>query len=59
VVALLGGFGAHVVMNFAARAAGAGIAHGPEIFFQAGDGDDAIGGDFSASQKLAGFFIDA
>ena len=41
-VALIGRRGAHVVVNFAARAAGAGVAHGPEIFFQAGDGNYAI-----------------
>ena len=44
-VAFFGGFDAHVVENFAAGAAGAGVAHGPEIVFEAGDGDDALGGD--------------
>ena len=41
-VALIGGGGTHVVVNFAARAAGTGVAHGPEIFLQAGNCDDAI-----------------
>ena len=41
-MALIGGCGAHVVENFAARTAGTGVAHGPEIFFQAGDGNDAV-----------------
>ncbi len=48
-VALVGRGGAHVVENFAARAARAGIAHGPEIFFQPGNGNDAI-------FRSAGFF---
>ena len=41
-VALLGGRRAHVVVNFAARAAGAGVAHGPEVFLQAGNRDHAL-----------------
>ena len=44
-VALFGGLRAHVVEDFAARATGSGVAHGPEIVFEAGDGHDAIGSD--------------
>jgi hypothetical protein len=58
-VAFLGGLRAHVVENLAAGAAGAGVAHGPEIVFQAGDGDDPLGGDVFLSPDIAGFFVDA
>src|SRR5208282_5045437 len=43
-VTLIGGSVAHVVVNLAARAAGAGVTHGPEILFEAGNRDDAIFG---------------
>ena len=51
--------GSHVVMNFAARAAGAGVAHGPEIFFQARDGNDALGGNVLAQPQFLRFFVNA
>jgi len=50
--------GAHVVMNFAAWAARTGIAHGPEIFFQAGDGDDSVCWNPLLEPETLGFFID-
>ena len=43
-VALVGRSDTHVIENFAAGAAGAGIAHGPEIIFQAGNFEDAVFG---------------
>ena len=56
-VALIGGGGAHVVMNFAARTAGTGIAHRPEIFLEAGNFDDAIFRRADFVQSLRGFVI--
>src|ERR1700691_1160057 len=41
-MAFVGGIRAHVVEDFAARTAGAGIAHSPEVFLQARNGNDAI-----------------
>src|SRR6185437_7778446 len=41
-VALVGGGTTHIVVNFAAGATGADIAHGPEIFLEAGDFDHAV-----------------
>src|SRR4029077_19995117 len=48
-----------VVMYFATRSAGAGIAHGPEVFFQSRYGNDALGGNVLAEPKRSRFFIDA
>ena len=45
-------------MNFAAGTAGAGVAHGPEIVFQAGNRDHAIRGDLLLEPKSARFFVD-
>src|SRR5436309_15578949 len=45
-------------MNFAAWAARTGIAHGPEIFFQAGDGDDSVCWNPLLEPETLGFFID-
>ena len=50
--------GAHVVMNFAAWATRAGIAHGPEILFQPGNGHDALGGNVLLEPELLGLFIE-
>ncbi len=58
-MAFFGGYGAHVVEDFAAGAAGAGVAHGPEIVFQAGDGDDAVGWNILVEPNLPGVFINA
>ncbi len=41
---VVNGCDAHIVENFAAGAAGAGVAHGPEIIFQAGNRKDAVFG---------------
>ena len=46
-------------MNFAARAAGAGIAHGPEIFLQAGDGNHVFTRRADAYPQVARLFVDA
>ena len=54
-VALIGGRWPHVVVNFAARAAGAGVAHGPEIFLQAGNFDDAVFGRADLNPERGGF----
>ena len=56
-VALIGGSRTHVVMDFAARAARAGVAHGPEIFLQAGNRDDAILGRADSGPEGGGFAI--
>ena len=58
-VAFFGGGRAHVVENFAARAAGAGIAHGPEIIFEAGNGERCARPEHSAQPELARFFVHA
>ena len=58
-VALIGRGGAHVVVNFAAWAAGAGVAHGPEILFEAGDGNYAIARRPDLHPQVEGFFVDA
>ncbi len=47
-VALLGSGRPHVVVNFAARSAGAGVAHCPEVFFQTGNGENAVSGNILA-----------
>src|SRR5882762_9049914 len=57
-VALIGGCGAHVVVNFAARAAGAGVAHGPEVFFKAGNRNDAIFWRTDVHPQVQGLFVD-
>src|SRR6266851_7350392 len=46
-------------MNFAAGAAGAGIAHGPEVFLQSGNGNDAFRRDVLGEPELARVFVDA
>src|SRR5580704_9451915 len=56
-MALVGGGWAHVVMKFAAGPAGAGIAHGPEIFFKAGDFDYAIFGRADSGPEPGGFMV--
>src|SRR5881398_32581 len=56
-VALIRGGGAHVVMNFAARATRAGVAHGPEILLQAGNAEDAVSRDFLFEPEAFGFFV--
>ena len=53
----VGGFRAHVVVDFAARAARAGVAHGPEIILQAGNFDDAIFGRADFLPEGAGFVV--
>src|SRR3982074_2984059 len=58
-VTLIGGCGAHVVVNFAAWAARAGIAHGPEVFFETGDGGYAIFRRADAYPKIQGLLVDA
>ena len=50
---------AHVVVNFAARAARAGVAHGPEIFLQAGNGNHALLRRAHAHPMLDRFVVDA
>src|SRR5258708_2552783 len=58
-VAEIGGFGAHVVMNLAAWAAWAGVAHGPEVFFQTWNRNDAFRRDVLLQPEFFGFFIHA
>ena len=43
--------------KFRCRAAGAGVAHGPEIIFQAGDGDDAVLGRADIEPEVSGFIV--
>jgi len=45
-------------VNFAARAAGAGVAHGPEVFFEAGNGNDAIFWRTDVHPQVQGLFVD-
>ena len=56
-VALFGSGGAHVVMDFAARSAGAGIAHGPEVFLQPRNGENAVSGNILRQPKTFRFFV--
>ena len=56
-VALIGSRRAHVVMDFAARAARAGIAHGPEVFLQPGNGDDAVARRADVDPQLERLFV--
>ena len=58
-MSLIGRGRAHIVMNFAARAAGAGIAHGPEVFLQAGDGNDAVARRAGTHPQVQGLFVGA
>jgi hypothetical protein len=58
-VALVGSGRAHVVVNFAARAARAGIAHGPEIFLQAGNRNHALARRANIDPKLQRLFVRA
>src|SRR6266849_4386825 len=50
-------FRAHIVMNLAARSAGAAIAHGPEVFLQARNGENAVSGDILHQPKAFRFFV--
>ena len=56
-MSLVGCCRAHIVVNFAAWTAGACIAHGPEIFFQVWNWNDAVGPRSSRDPKSDGFFI--
>src|SRR5436309_13539111 len=49
----------HVVMNFAAWAAGSSVAHGPEILFQARHGNHAVGRRPDADPVAGSFFVHA
>jgi len=56
-VAFFGCSGAHVVENLAAWAARAGVAHGPEIVFKAGNFKDAIGRNVLREPEIFRFVI--
>ncbi len=56
-VTLIRGGRAHVVEDFAAWTAGAGVAHRPEVFFQSGNADDAILGRADFFPAICGFAI--
>jgi len=56
---LVGRGGAHVVMNLAARAARTSVAHGPEIFFQAGNRKDSVRRNILGDPKTFCFLIDS
>src|SRR5262249_34878921 len=58
-VAFFGGGWAHVVENFAAWAARARVTHGPEIVFEAGNRNDAVGRNILREPELLRFFVDA
>src|SRR6266849_8257526 len=56
-VAFVGRRWTHVVVNFAARAARAGIARSEEVFLQAGNGENALSGNILRKPKTFGFFV--
>src|SRR5262249_55189773 len=56
-VTLLGRDRSHVVVNFTTRAAGTGVAHGPEIVLKAGDFKDAIRGNVLREPELLCFVV--
>ena len=58
-VAKIGGSGAHIVVDFAAWAAGASVPHGPEIFFESRDREDSLGRHVLPKPEALGLFIDA
>ncbi len=55
----VGGGGAHVVVDFAARAARTGVTHGPEVFLQARNGENTVSRDILSEPKTFRCFIDA
>src|SRR6266700_3859978 len=57
-VALLGRGGAHVIMDFAAWAARAGVAHGPEVLFRAWNWNDALCGNALLKPQLSRILVD-
>src|SRR6266567_7016431 len=50
---------AHIVMDFAAGAARTGIAHGPEVFFETGNGKNSVRRNFLRKPMALGFLIDS
>src|SRR5580693_731999 len=46
-------------MYFATRAARACVAHGPEIFLEAGDGNDSVARCADVHPKIEGLFVNA
>src|SRR5262249_37431915 len=58
-VAFFGRSGPHVIKNFTARTARAGIAHRPKIVFEAGNRDDAISGDILREPERFSLFVHA
>src|SRR6267378_7520221 len=58
-VALIGGCGAHVVVNFAAWPAGTSVTHGPEVFHKARDFNNALLRRSHVYPMHAGFVVTA
>src|SRR5579863_2673821 len=58
-VAFFGRGRPHVIEDFTARAARAGVAHGPEVFLQSGNRENSIRRNILSEPKASCLFIDA